>query len=580
MRNWQLSLQTAELSWAPSKFDAPNIYFYDTAMSLSKPCRQRVMMQAYYAAKLNEVKLKGGEEKELVYKNQKEAAVEICRELFDKGKTIATLIAEPQVGKTGTFLETAFLACTHQSDTHIVDPSNIFIITGMSDTDWQKQTKNDMLEPFKKRVYHRGRLNTQDRQDGFYTNLANAKDALLIFDECHIANGKEHQISGMLRTLGLLDLSVLKQRNIKILDVSATPGATLNDTLTWGEENHSVIILKSSEAYTGFRHFIKEKRIHESYDLTDEIQLESLARFIKSTFPNPLWHVIRLPSKSRKNSELDAKISCICAREKWTAMNHSAVDRINDLDYHMGTRPKTHTFLLIKEFWRAGKRLNDTFIGIVHDAPTEDVNVAAQGLAGRLCGNDKKRGADAPHVFTNTELINQYIAWIDAKGDFSKVRKYNSAQLTIKNGRVKKSRKTFAHEDNVLMDDTTEQTDTDPEFDHGYSEFKTQDENDVFAMGHGARRSVKYENDTEGFQICSTGESPHRCSYEEIKKLCSSKNYSSNLDKNIDNLAINEYAHRRYVCYKDTKDINSVVYITRWVKRLREFAASASPAAH
>jgi len=91
---------------------------------------------------------------------------------------------------------------------------------------------------------------------------------------------------------------------------------------------------------------------------------------------------------------------------------------------------------------------------------------------------------------------------------------------------------------------------------------------------------VKYENDTEGFKICSTGESPHRCSYEEIKKLCSSKNFSSNLDKNIDNLVIGEYAHRRYVCYKDTKDINSVVYITRWAKRLRACNASVSLVEH
>ena len=424
-------------------------------MSLSKQELQRNYLRACYRAKENEVKYKKGEECELVYENQKVAAVEICQELFEKGKTVVTLIAEPQVGKTGTFLETAFLVCTHASDAHIVDPNNVFIITGMSDTDWQKQTKNDMLDPFRNRVYHRGRLNTKDRQDGFYTNLANAKNALLIFDECHIGAEKNHQISAMLRDLGLLDLSVLKQRNIKLLEVSATPGATLRDTLAWGEENHSIVILKSSEAYTGFRHFIKEKRLHESYDLTDEEELNKLIAFIRGTFAGPLWHVIRLPSKSRKNSELEAKIMCICAREGWTAMNHSAVDRIDDLDYHMSTRPRTHTILLIKEFWRAGKRLNDTYIGIGHDAPTGDVNVAAQGLAGRFCGNDKKRGPGAPHVFTNVGLINQYLDWIDAKGDFSKVKSYTSRQLTIKKGRVKSSRETFAHESNVALPETT-----------------------------------------------------------------------------------------------------------------------------
>jgi len=544
---------------------------------LAQRCRQREMMGAYYTAKLHEIKIKKGEERELVYKNQKEAAVEICLELFDRGKTIVTLIAEPQVGKTGTFLETAFLACTHPNDTHIVNPNNVFIITGMSDTDWQKQTKDDMLEPFKRRVYHRGLLNTQDRQDGFYTNLAHAKDALLIFDECHIANGKGHQISGMLRDLGLLNLSVLKERNIKILDVSATPGATLNDTLAWGEQNHSVVILKSSESYTGFRHFIKENRLHESYDLTNEVELEKLITFVRSTFPEPLWHVIRLPSKARKNSDLLSKIQCVCAREGWHTELHSSVDRIEELDYHMSKRPKTHRFLLIKEFWRAGKRLDDTYFGIAHDAPTGDVNVAAQGLAGRLCGNDKKRGPGAPHVFTNKELINQYISWIDAKGDFSKVKKYTSAQLSVKNGRVNKSRNTFAHDSNIILDSTTVSSNKDPEFDSGYKEFKTESENHTYAIEHGAKKLVNYKKDSDGFQICSTGESPHRCSYEEIMQLVSSKKIGSNLDRNIDDLPVGEYAHRRYVCYKNTSDITSVVYITRWVKRLREFKLSVPP---
>jgi hypothetical protein len=422
-------------------------------MRRTKQELQRDFLHACYRAKENEVKFKHGEDKELVYPNQKDAATEICAELFDKGKTVVTLIAEPQVGKTGTFLETAYEACMHPNDASIVDPGNVFIITGMSDTDWQKQTKTDMLEPFRNRVYHRGRLNSTDRTDGFYTNLANASNALLIFDECHIGAEKEHQISSMLHRLGLLNLAVLKQRNIKLLEVSATPGATLYDTLAWGQENHSIVILKPSPKYTGFRHFIAEKRIHESFDLTEETELEKLITFIRTTFPDPLWHVIRLPSKSRKNKELELKLSQLCAREGWNAMNHSAIDRIDELDYHMSTQPTRHTILLIKEFWRAGKRLNDTYFGIGHDAPTEDVNVAAQGIAGRLCGNDKKRGPGAAHIFTNVDSIKQYLEWIDAKGDFTKVKKYNSRQLKVKKGRVKSLRETVMHESNVELYD-------------------------------------------------------------------------------------------------------------------------------
>ncbi len=61
-------------------------------MSLSKQELQRNYLRACYRAKENEVKYKKGEECELVYENQKVAAVEICQELFEKGKTVVTLI--------------------------------------------------------------------------------------------------------------------------------------------------------------------------------------------------------------------------------------------------------------------------------------------------------------------------------------------------------------------------------------------------------------------------------------------------------------------------------------------------------
>jgi hypothetical protein len=73
-----------------------------------------------------------------------------------------------------------------------------------------------------------------------------------------------------------------------------------------------------------------------------------------------------------------------------------------------------------------------------------DTNVTAQGLVGRLCGNDKQSGADSSHMFCDVDRIHEYLAWIDARGDWSKVREYNSRCLTIKKGRVVVSKPTFA----------------------------------------------------------------------------------------------------------------------------------------
>lgn len=409
---------------------------------------QRESLHHAYQAKVHEIKARKGGDKEMVYPNQQTAATEIIQELFDPAnpKVAVTLIALPQVGKTGTFLEVAYKACTHPSDDCIIDPRNVFIITGMSDRDWQKQTEADMLEAFKRRVYHRGRLNTKDREDNFYTALSNATNALIILDECHIGAEKEHQVSQMLRRLNLLSIDTLRQKNVKILEVSATPGATLYDTEKWGPENHSIVMLYPSSKYVGFRQFLAEGRIHPSFDLVKDDEMEKLVAFIKRKYATPRWHIVRLPAKSRKNGEFEEKLQQICAREGWKTEKHSANDRVGDIDYHMGMQPRQHTILLIKEFWRAGKRLNDAYMGVVHEPQTVsmDTNVTAQGLVGRLCGNDKQSGAGSSHMFCDVDRIHEYLVWIDARGDWSKVREYNSRCLTIKRGIVVVSKPTFA----------------------------------------------------------------------------------------------------------------------------------------
>lgn len=424
---------------------------------------QRESLKHSFDAKKHEIKARKGSGKELVYPNQAEAASMIIDEFFNKQKVLVTLVAPPQVGKTGAFLQVAFLACTHPDDRSIIDPRDIFIITGMSDRDWQKQTQDDMLEAFKRRVYHRGRLNTKDREDGFNTNLSVAENALIIIDECHIGAEKDHMVSDCLRTLKLLDINVLRKRRIKILEVSATPGATLYDSIEWGPKNHSVVILKPSSEYVGFKNFIQEKRIHPSLDLTEMAGLNALATFIKETYPRPRWHIIRMPAKSRSNADFQKNMKAICEREGWTNTQHSALDRVGDIDHHLETEPRQHAFLIIKEFWRAGKRLDDRFIGIVHEprTKTKDTNVTAQGLAGRLCGNDKKSGAGAAHMFCDVDRISEYNYWFDSNGDWETIvrneRSYYSRCLTIINGTVSKHKETIVHTSNVTGWDESEE---------------------------------------------------------------------------------------------------------------------------
>ena len=408
---------------------------------MSSPYKRQQIYHEYHAKKCQ---IKAADaSKEIVYPNQTEAANEIFEAFMLQDKVAVTLIALPQAGKTGTFLEVAYRMCTFNDDAKAIDPEQLLIITGMSDREWRWQTSDDMLTTFKKRVKHRGQF------ESVPTLLNTLHDSLIIIDECHIAAEKEQSMSAMLRDAGLLNIEELRRRRIFLLEVSATPGHTLYDTQNWGADNHSIVILKESPIYVGFRDFIRENRLHESYDLTNMNDLERLFDFIEDHFEEPKYHILRLNGK--KN--LDALTHAItnAAKERgWRAHPHNSTNRMWDLDEIMKKAPDSHSIILIKEFWRAGKRLCDTHVGIVHEPRTlvEDTNVTSQGLVGRLCGNDKHKGKGAPHAFCNTSLICDYLAWIDAKGDYEAVKQYKSRNLTAKKGNVR-STASFTHYTNV-----------------------------------------------------------------------------------------------------------------------------------
>lgn len=408
---------------------------------MSNPYK-REWIRHEYEAKRNQIKSKDPM-KEIVYPNQAEAALELFQAFMIENKVAATLIALPQAGKTGTFLEVAYRMCTFNDDEKAIDPEQLLIITGMSDRDWRKQTSNDMLTTFEKKVKHRGQF------ESLPTILRSLHDSLIIIDECHIAAEKEQSMSAMLRDAGLLNIDELRKRRIFLLEVSATPGATLYDAQNWGIDNHSVVILKESPKYIGFRNFLAEGRLHESHDLTKPEGVASLMQFIEDTFPEPRYHILRLSGKRSIQTATNTIREYANARG-WIVNNHNANERMWDLDHIMTTPPRYHSIIIIKEFWRAGKRLCDKYVGIVHEPKTqiEDTNVTSQGLVGRLCGNDKKKGEDAPHAFCNTGLIQDYLAWIDAKGDYSAVLRYKSKNLNAKKGKIL-SKESFVHPSNV-----------------------------------------------------------------------------------------------------------------------------------
>ena len=353
----------------------------------------------------------------LVFENQKEAGFEIFENFYD-GIMAVTLLALPQVGKTGVMIWISYLMTTTLIDELYVSPKNVYIISGMNDTDWKIQTKSNFPTALNDHIYTRSEFNKIDTLDSL-------ERALIIIDECHIAAEERQQLSKKLKKAGLNNPQSLRDKKVRILQVSATPAHTLfNADRIWGED-HAVVRLVPSPRYIGFEQLLAADRIMDTSEMTPLQLFTEIKVHIDLVYKTPKYHIVRL---GRGDSSAFSKM---ISENSWIEKKHNSQSR-EDTDILFETAPLRHTFLIIKGFWRAGKRLNDDHIGIMYEGPSNipDANVTAQSLAGRACGNDKKiPGNDSPMIYCHRKSIVDYVNW--AKGDGTFKNNYQSRHLRV-----------------------------------------------------------------------------------------------------------------------------------------------------
>jgi hypothetical protein len=394
---------------------------------------KRNLVKSQYDIKKNKFE-NDNPNKQYIYQNQIDTAKTIINEFFKNDKKAITLIALPQVGKTGTFLYTAYLAATDKDDEKVIDPDNIFIITGMSDKEWQQQTEKDMLQCFENNVYHNGKLNKFKK---VFKNCTGKK--LIIIDESHIGVKQEQRVDKTLcSVLGIQSVIEIIDLDCLILSVSATPGATLKDMENYGVY-HSKVNIKQSDKYVGFKLFLEQKRLEKCEIITDKF-LEKVIKQIKERYSDFKYHIFRVPCDDNVK-----KIEEICKKYNFDYKKHNSVNRIYDFEGKLDNKPDKHTFIFIKQFFRAGKRLNDTHIGIVYEySITNDMEKTPQGLVGRFCGNDKNSNPiGSPYFYCDVKAIQDYVDFMNSGCNFIEAN-YKSAGLKVVEGTVIRKRDTFA----------------------------------------------------------------------------------------------------------------------------------------
>ena len=210
---------------------------------MDRKARTREYVHHSFQALESDIKVENPDAK-LVFDNQKEAGFEIFENFYD-GIMAVTLLALPQVGKTGVMLYISYLMTTTLLDELFINPKNVYIISGMNDIDWQKQTKASFPFALNEHVYTRSDFNK-------IQTLNSLENALIIIDECHIAIEERQQLSKKLALAGLNNPESLREKNVRILQVSATPAhALFNADRVWGND-HAVVRLIPSPKYIGF----------------------------------------------------------------------------------------------------------------------------------------------------------------------------------------------------------------------------------------------------------------------------------------------------------------------------------------
>ena len=343
----------------------------------------------------------------LWFRESTDAAFKVLEAVLDKSIQIISLCAEPGAGKTAVIHNLIYQLITHIDP--IVPSGNISLTTGMSDTEWYDQIINTFNvscsdpEPMWSDVNAVNtnycvthRQNFKNRIKYLMNNSEKLSNHVFIIDESHFADEKKHTFGKLFENNLGLTIERMQEYNIKIILVSATPDVSLS--ALYRSEKHRVIQLRNGDGYMGFDYFYRNGMIKE---FSDDIE-----GIIRSNYTRPRYHFIRARAN---DSRYRAKVMRVCHDNGWEfkeddSNNYFYISHVDDeceyLQKNINGKniittyiePPVHTVILLKDKYRASKRLKLTkFVGIISEKPAKKNNttVTCNGLIPRFFGYDK-----------------------------------------------------------------------------------------------------------------------------------------------------------------------------------------------
>jgi phosphoribosylformylglycinamidine (FGAM) synthase PurS component len=394
--------------------------------------RDVLLMQYQHKLRIMAMKRAGAR---LVYANQADAAQAIVAQ-FLAGKRWVVLVAPPGAGKTGVILEVLRILGQHPNAAIQCHIDDMLVLTGMSDTDWTNTMKDGMLPALAKCVYHRQQLQSVD--------LGSMQNGIIVTDECHVACKQGQTIDKMLSGAGLKNIDTLKRRNMRMLDVSATPESVLHDLLKWRTDT-AVVMLAPDEKYKGFQTMKDEGRLHSAKDFDlekyeDVMKLLTIFRDRYERCSSKKYFAFRLQSETARQNVREA-----CAALGWDKPEaHDSANRVEDIDEVMTKAPTKHKVFFVKGLWRASKRLVRMHVGGTVESNTQrpDDTAKSQGLTARFCSTFDWEGEQEdvtlrPLHFDDVESLDRYINWHNNGCDYNEAAYSAPRMKSDGNGHVR-----------------------------------------------------------------------------------------------------------------------------------------------
>ena len=337
-------------------------------------------------------------------------------------RTWCHLAAEMQAGKTGVVTALIRLILSNISVLHI-RPTHIFVITGMGDNAWKKQTRDRLPEGIRKNVHHSGGLTRVVRDLNSLAAGMELRNILIVVDESHIA-AKEGNRPNLVyeEVKRLCPSSKWQENNIRFLTISATDPAKV--VMVKETDTAKVVRLHSTDHYQSVRTLHAAGRIRYAEEfghLDSEKGIAELRRCITESFSDaPRYHILR--ARHGKQAAIIAKLATafpgatiqpfdsgekLPKRAAHCDESSTSLEEIEDINELLGTPPDRHTFVVLKNMFYAAKTMNDEYVGVLYDRVGGKDDTNLQSLLGRACGYGK---SSRTIVYTSKQTVEHYIS--------------------------------------------------------------------------------------------------------------------------------------------------------------------------